>query len=438
LVRYLTGTLGTVVNPPEMERGAQALTLFLLLRAFASGTTSLTGVEAISNGIPAFREPRSRNAGATLVWMSLILGSLLLSITFLARATGAVAVDSGETVISQIARTAFRNRGPVYLATIASTTLILIMAANTSFADFPRLGALAAADGFLPRQLTYKGSRLVFSRGVAALALIAALLIIGFRASVNALIPLYAVGVFLSFTLSQAGMARRWWRAGHLKPGEELAGRGAPLRHERGWQIKLAINAAGAISTLIVTLVFAVTKFRGGAWIIVVLVPALVLIFFRIHAHYQTLACQLSLDDYGSAPRIRPQRVILPIGGVHRGSLAALEYARSLSDDVTAVYVAMDAEEADKVRRKWATWGDGVRLVILDSPYRLLVEPLVAYIDRIDAVCRHDETITVVVPEFVTRHWWHNLLHTQTALTLRMALRFRRGIVITSVPYQVE
>ena len=440
LARYLTGNLGMVPNPPELElmHGAQGLTLFLLLRAFASGTTSLTGVEAISNGIPAFREPRSRNAGRTLIWMSFILGSLLLGITFLAHQTGAVPSDSGETVISQLARTAYGTRGAIYLATIVSTTLILIMAANTSFADFPRLSALAAADGFLPRQLTYKGSRLVFSRGIMALALIASLLIIGFKASVSALIPLYAVGVFLSFTLSQAGMARRWWRSGHLKPGEEVKGHGSTLRYEPGWQTKLVVNAIGAACTLIVMIVFAVTKFSGGAWIIVVLVPTLVLIFFRIHAHYKHLARQLSLEDYGAAPRMRRHRVILPIGGVHRGSLAALSYATALSEDVTAVYVALDPAEAKKVQERWETWGEGVWLIVLDSPYRLLIEPLLAYIDQIDAQRQSNETITIVVPQFVPKHWWSNALHTQTALTLRTALMFRRGIVITNVPYQVD
>ncbi len=440
LARYLTGNLGMVANPPELElmHGAQALALFLLLRAFASGTTSLTGVEAISNGITAFREPRSRNAGITLIWMSLILGSLLLGITFLARQIGAVPSDSGETIISQLARTAYGNRGAIYLATIASTTLILIMAANTSFADFPRLAALHAGDGFLPKQLMYKGSRLVFSRGIMALALVASALIVLFKASVSSLIPLYAIGVFLSFTLSQTGMARRWWRVGHLKAGEEIKDPGSTLHYERGWQTKLVINAVGAVCTLIVMIVFAVTKFSGGAWIIIVLVPALVLIFFRIHAHYRRLARQLSLEDYGAAPRMQRHRVILPIGGVHRGSLAALSYARSLSDDVTAVYIALDPAEAEKVQQKWETWGEGVRLVVLESPYRLLVEPLLAYIDQIDALRQRNEMITIVVPQFVPKHWWANALHTQTAVTLRMALMFRPGIVITDVPYQVN
>ena len=325
LVRYLTGGLGTVVDPPEMSPlyGTLGISLLLLMRAFANGTTALTGVEAISNGITAFRAPKSRNAGITLIWMSAILGSLLLGITFLAYHIGAVPSES-ETVISQLARTVYGGRNILYLATIVSTTLILLMAANTSFADFPRLAALHAGDGFLPKQLMYKGSRLVFSRGIMALALIACLLIILFKASVTALIPLYAIGVFLSFTLSQSGMARRWWRVGHLAAGQEIVDPGSTLRYESGWQLKMVVNGVGSVATLIVMFVFAITKFRDGAWIIVMLVPVLVLIFFQIHHHYKRLAKQLSLDEYGAPARVGRHRVIMPIGGVHRGSLAAL------------------------------------------------------------------------------------------------------------------
>jgi hypothetical protein len=414
-----------------------AVTPFLILHAFSSGTSALTGVEAISNGITAFREPRSRNAGVTLIFMAIILGSLFLAISFLVNPIGAVPSEQ-ETVISQLARTVYDGRNVLYLATIASTTLILIMAANTSFADFPRLGALHAGDGFLPKQLMYKGSRLVFSRGILTLAIIASLLIIVFQASVTAMIPLYAIGVFLSFTLSQTGMARRWWRVGHLKAGEEIRDPGSTLRYERGWQSKLGINAVGAVSTFIVMIVFAVTKFRDGAWVIVLLVPALVFIFFRIHHHYKRLARQLSLDEYGAPARVGRHRVLILIGGVHRGSLAALSYARALSDDVTAVYVALDSAEADKVKNKWETWGEGVRLVVLDSPYRLLIEPLLAYIQQMIAIRQPNETLTIIVPQFVPKHWWANALHAQTALILRMSLLFKRGIVITEVPYQVD
>ena len=439
LVRYLLGSLGTVADPPPLHalEAVAAVTPFLILHAFSSGTTALTGVEAISNGIPAFKEPRSRNAGITLIWMSVILGVLFLGITFLAGQVGALPSEA-ETVVSQLVRTIFEGRGTLYLMAIAATTVILIMAANTSFADFPRLSALVAGDGFLPRQFTYRGSRLVYSRGIAALAVVASLLIVLFNASVTALIPLYAIGVFLSFTLSQAGMARRWWKMGHLAPGQEVQERGSTLRYDARWQLKMLINGLGALFTAVVTLVFAATKFQQGAWVVIFSTPALVGVFFAIHRHYRELARDLSLEDYGLPPMGRRNRVILPISGVHRGTLAALRYARSLSDDVTAVHVTIDPAEAERVRGKWETWGEGVRSVILPPPYRLLLEPLLAYIEEILSRRQPNDTVTIVVPQFVPRRWWHNLLHTQTALLLRLALLFRPGLVITDVPYHVE
>jgi amino acid transporter len=439
LSRYLAGTLGGVVDPPSLKvtHSAQAITLFLILHAFSSGTAALTGVEAISNGITAFREPRSRNAGITLIWMAAILGTLFLGITFLSGPIGAIPSEE-ETVISQLARTVYEGRGALYLGTIVATTVILIMAANTSFADFPRLSALIGGDGFLPRQLAFRGSRLVYSRGIMALALIASLLIVIFRASVTALIPLYAIGVFLSFTLSQAGMARRWWKVGHLSPRQEIQERGSTLRYEPNWELKMMINGFGSLCTAVVMFVFAITKFPDGAWIVVCLIPTLVIIFFRIHGHYRNLAEHLSLENYGAPPRILRHRVIMPISGVHRGTLAALRYARALSEDVTAVYVSIDLAEAERVQRKWDLWGEGVRLVILSSPYRLLLEPLLAYIEEIATQRQPNETITIVVPQFVPRRWWRNFLHSQTATLLRLALLFKRGIVITDVPYQVD
>ena len=439
LVRLALGTLGGVVDPPTMHavEAVAGITPFLVLHAFSNGTTALTGVEAISNGITAFKEPRSRNAAITLVWMAVILGVLFLGITYLSVHIGALPSEQ-ETVISQMMRTVFGGRGALYLMAIAATTVILIMAGNTSFAGFPRLSALVAVDGFLPRQLAYRGSRLVYSRGIAALAVVACLLIVLFNASVTALIPLYAIGVFLSFTLSQAGMARRWWKMGHLAPGQEVQERGSTLRHDPGWPIKMVINGVGAALTGLVMVVFAATKFGEGAWLVIFSTPALVGVFFAIHRHYRELARNLSLEDYGGPPMGRRNRVILPISGVHRGTLAALRYARSLSDDVTAVHVTIDPAEAERVRGKWETWGEGVRLVILDSPYRLLLEPLLAYIEEILSRRQPNDTVTIVVPQFVPRRWWHNLLHTQTALLLRLALMFRQGIVITDVPYHVE
>jgi amino acid transporter len=437
--RHLGGMLGTVVNPPPMEvtESIVAVTPFLILHAFSSGTAALTGVEAISNCTPAFKEPRGRNAGMTLIWMAAILGTLFLGISFLAGQIGSVPSEE-ETVISQLARTTFEGRGGLYLGVIAATTVILIMATNTSFAGFPTLSALVAADGFLPRQLAYRGSRLVFSRGIIALSLIASLLIIIFQASVTALIPLYAIGVFLSFTLSQAGMSHRWRKIGHMQPGKEVKERGSTLRYEASWQPRMVINGFGAFCTAIVMCVFAVTKFAQGAWIVLILIPALAVSFTLIHRHYRNLAARLSLDWHGAPPPVSRHRVLLPIGGVHRGTLAALRYARSLSQDVTAVYVCTDPAEAEAVRHKWETWGEGVRLVILDSPYRQLLGPLLEYIEKVDATRQPNEVITVVVPQFVPRKWVHNLLHTQTAWWLRAALLFKPGLVIIDVPYQVD
>jgi hypothetical protein len=343
-----------------------------------------------------------------------------------------------ETVISQMARTIYGGRGFLYLATIFATMVILIMAANTSFADFPRLSALTAADGYLPRQFTYRGSRLVYSRGIVALAFLASLLIVIFSASVTRLIPLYAIGVFLSFTLSQAGMARRWWRTGHLQPGQEVKTRSSTLHHNSTWRIKMIINGVGAVLTAIVMMVFAVTKFSDGSYVVLIVIPILVAIFSGIHKHYQNLAKDLSLDHYGPPPPIGRHRVILAIGGVHRGTVAALRYANSLSDDITAVHVSLDAAEAEKIYQKWETWGEGIRLVILESPYRLFLEPLLQYIEEIAAQRQPNEIITIVVPQFVPRHWWSNLLHTQTALQLRLALLFRKNIVVTDIPYHVD
>jgi amino acid transporter len=440
IFRYVTGSLGMVVNPPQFDSAhiISVITPFIFLHAFANGTTALTGVEAISNGITAFKEPRSKNAGITLIWMSLILGSLFLGLSFL---TGKVhtVFSEEETVISQLARTIYGGRGLLYLMLISGTTVILIMAANTAFADFPRLGALHAGDGFLPRQLTFRGSRLVYSRGIVALAVISSILIIIFQASVTRLIPLYAIGVFLSFTLSQAGMARRWWKIGHLQEGEQIVEPGSTLKYERGWQYRMVINGFGSVCTAIVMVVFAATKFSEGAWVVLILTPVLVTIFFSIHHHYKRLAKQLSLDNYGIVPPHNTRhRVIMPVGGVHQGTLAALRYARMLSDDITAVHVEIEPAESNKVRQKWETWGQGVRMVVLNSPYRLFLEPLLEYIAEIAKQRQSGETITIVVPEFVSSSHMTGALHTNTADLLRRELRRQHGIVIINVPYHVH
>ncbi|MBC7877540.1 MAG: APC family permease [Anaerolineales bacterium] len=441
LVKYFSGSLGVVIDPPELieTHGVLAvLTPFLLLHAFSSGTAALTGIEAISNGITAFKEPRSKNAGITLVWMAVILATLFLGISFLTVQIDAVPSEF-ETVISQLVRTVFNGQGFLYIASILATTVILLLAANTAFAGFPRLSALIAKDGFLPRQLTYRGSRLVYSRGIVALAIIASILIVIFQASVTRLIPLYAIGVFLSFTFSQFGMALRWRKSGRLKPGEEITERGSTLRFDPLWKLKMVTNGFGALCTAIVILVFAVTKFNDGAYIVLVLIPVLVAILWLIHRHYNNLAKKLSLDNFGIIP---PQtirhRVIMPVSGVHQGTLAALRYARMLSDDVTAVHVVIEPVDAERVRQKWEKWGEGVRLVMLDSPYRLFVEPLLGYIAGVAKQRQPGETITIVVPEFVSENRLSGTLHTNTANILRDQLKHQHGIVITNVPYHVH
>ena len=431
-IRYLGGTLGVVIDPPPVELlHVEPLTLFLLLRAFSNGTTALTGVEVIANGVKSFREPRTRNAIVTMIWMSTILAILFLGIVYLLGIIGAVPSES-ETVISQLARTIFGNRGLLYLGTITATTIILILATNTAFAGFPALSAIIAEDGYMPRQLAYRGSRLVFSRGILTLTMIASMLIIIFNASVTALIPLWAVGVFLSFTLSQAGMARHWWN------NQRIAKKAITHPYDRGWRWKLAINGLGAVTTAIVTLIFAITKFVDGAWIIVLLLPSLVLIFYAVHRHYENLARDLSLEDYGQPPPAKRHRVLVPIAGVHRGALEALDYALSLSNDVTAVHISMDQEQKSALENKWNLWGKGVRLVIIESPYRTFLEPFLEYVNEICAILQPNERLTIVVPQFMPKKWWHNVLHTQTAFWLRFALLNKRGIVITEVPYQVR
>jgi amino acid transporter len=436
-IRYFNGTLGVVSNPPPIANlHLEPVTLFLLLRAFSNGTTALTGVEVIANGVRSFREPRTRNAVVTMIWMSTILAVLFLGIVYLLGVIGAVPSEL-ETVISQLARTVFGNRGLLYLGTITATTIILILATNTAFAGFPALSAIIAQDGYLPRQLSFRGSRLVFSRGIVSLTAIASFLIILFNASVTALIPLWAVGVFLSFTLSQAGMARHWWVNRNLT-AESSSGKKKAQRYVPGWRWKLAINGLGSVTTAIVTLIFAITKFKDGAWIIVLLLPTIVLSFYAIHRHYASLAKDLSLDNYGEPPPARRHRVIMPVSAIHQGTLEALEYALSLSQDVTAVHISIDADQTEKLRHKWSWWGKSARLVVIDSPYRTFLEPFLEYVNELCSILQPNERLTIVVPQFIPKHWWHNALHTQTAFWLRFMLLNKRGIVITEVPYQVH
>jgi amino acid transporter len=415
--RLITGTL-----PPataETVVPMEALTWFLVLRAFSSGCTAMTGTEAISNGIPAFRPPESRNAAITLGVMALILGTLFVGITVLASALGIVPAES-ETVVSQIARRLF-GTGAIYYLIQASTALILVLAANTSFADFPRLASLLARDRFVPRQFASLGERLVFSNGILVLAGFAALLIVIFGGDTHALIPLYAVGVFISFTLSQAGMVRHW-----------LVEKGPR------WRARLVVNGVGALTTGLVTLVIAATKFTHGAWIVVLVIPILVWSFMAMQRHYTEVAVGLSLEGFEGPPEFN-HTVLVLIGDVHRGVVRAVQYARTLAPTaaVRAVYVETDPAQTRRLEDKWARWGLGVPLVVLTSPYRSLLRPLLDYLDQIQAR-GDDQMVTVVLPEFLPRRWWQHILHNQTALLVKGALLFRRNLVVADVPYLLK
>lgn len=412
LAKSLFSSGGAVVTD-ALAAPTQELSLFLLLRAFASGCAALTGVEAISNGIQAFKYPESKNASATLTWMAGILLTLFIGITALASLYG-VLPREGETLVSQIARRIF-GTGSFYYAIQAATAMILILAANTSYADFPRLSSILARDRFLPHQLMNRGDRLVFSNGIIALGLVASALIWLFSGETHGLIPLYAVGVFLSFTLSQAGMVRHWLK----------------LRTQ-GWHLFVAINGLGAISTGIVLVVVAVVKFAHGAWIVIALTPLMTIAFRKIHEHYRLMERQLSLQ--GFEPQKPQEHIILvPVSGIHRGVVTALQYARTLSPHVEAVYVDLDVEATEALRLKWGLWGSGTELMILDSPYRSVLRPLLEYIEGVER--KHpDALITVVLPQVVPARWWHNLLHNQTAWFIRGALLFKkRVIVITDI-----
>ena len=417
LVRWLTGTLPPAVAAPEAVAATQTLTWFLVLRAFASGCTALTGVEAISNGVPAFKPPEARNAAMTMGWMAAVLGTLFIGVSVLASALGITPL-ADETVVSQVARRLFGDGFPYYLVQ-GSTTLILVLAANTSFADFPRLNSLLARDRYAPRQFRTLGDRLVFSNGILILAGLAAALIVIFGGDTHALIPLYAVGVFISFTLSQAGMVRHWLTDG-----------GA------GWRWRLGVNGLGALVTGAVTVVIAVTKFTHGAWIVVFLIPLLVLGFRAIHRHYDTVAEELSLEHLVDEPPVN-NTVLVLVGDLHMGVVKALRYAQSLSPSPKAVFVELDPSATARLEERWSKGGCGVPLVVLASPYRSMLRPLLDYVGRI----RERDTnsvVTIVIPEFVPRRWWQHLLHNQTALLVKGALLFRRGVVVVDVPFHLK
>jgi len=405
------------IEPPAtaLPQASHALTLFLLMRAFSAGCAALTGIEAVSDGVQAFRKPESRNAATTLMIMAAILGFFFLGTSYLANKY-TVVPGVGQTVVSQLGR-AILGTGPLYYLLQAATALILMVAANTAFADFPRLSSILARDRFVPRQLANLGDRLVYSNGILILAGSAGFLIILFGGNTHALIPLYAVGVFLAFTLSQAGMVAR-----HLR-----------LKGPR-YHLHAAINAAGATATGAALLVIAVTKFTQGAWIVILLIPLFVFFFLKTHRHYFYVRQQLSLREIDPERPLR-HTAIVPISAVNRATVYAIRYAKSIAHEVEAVHVAIDPQRVEQIREQWKTWGGGVPLRVLESPYRSIVQPLVDHVDDLMHGRRRNEMVTVVLPEFVTAHWWEGLFHNQSAFLVKGALLFRPGVVVTSIPF---
>ncbi len=403
-----------------------SLTTFLLLHTFATGCTALTGIEAISNGVPAFQSPESKNAGRTLIVMAVLMGVLFVGSIGLTQFLGVVAGPQ-ETILSALARRLLGN-GVAYFFIQISTMLILAVAANTSFAGFPRLAAILAQDKFLPRQFTGLGDRLVFANGIVSLSVATAFLIILFAGDSHSLIPLFAVGVFLAFSLSQAGMVIHWWR-----------------EHGRNWLTKAGINGLGALATLVTLFVVGYSKFLEGAWITVIIIPIIVIIFLRIRAHYREVASELSL--HGLPPSLKPlpvPRVVIPISGVHRGIVDAVDYARSISSDVTAVYVELEPGESDAVREKWNRWWPDIPLEVVSSPYRSIIQPLLDFLEATDLEHQDGQLATVILPEFVPAQWWQSLLHNQTGWLLKAALLYHRRLqsglqrVVIDVPYRLR
>jgi amino acid transporter len=421
VVGYYKIATGAVAQAaPILHETYPEVPLFLLLRAFASGCSALTGVEAISNGVPIFRKPSQANAKITMIWMSAILGVFFLGITLLAHLYG-ITPQHGQTVMSLLSRAVF-GQNFLYYVTQVAVAMILLLAANTSYADFPRLSSLLAKDRFLPRQLSSIGDRLVFSNGIIGLTVGAGLLTILFKGSTHLLIPLYAVGVFLSFTLSQLGMIIH-----HQK-----------IR-EPHWQRGLLINAVGAVTTFVVLIVITLTKFMHGAWIIVLLIPSLVFFFKQIKRHYLAVGHQLARDTYHQDLNVSDSKkytAIVPISGIHPGVVMAVQYALTISDDVRVCYVDVDKDATDKMLKVWDKWSQGLPLNILKSPYRSVLGPLLDYIDQVHIESGKD-MVSVVVPEFITRHWYHQFLHNQMTLVLRTALRLKSGKVVTSIRYHL-
>jgi amino acid transporter len=421
IARVTFGEVPEFVPPSgwePVEQGAQALGLFLILRAFSQGAVALTGVEAISDGVPAFKPPEWKNARTTLTWAAIVFATLFVGIAFLVTRLG-IQPDGSETytVLSLLVRT-LTGEGAVLVVAQIATALILVLAANTSFADFPRLSSFLARDGFLPRQFAFRGERLAFTTGIVALSLVAIALLIGFNASVSGLIPLYTLGVFIAFTLSQGGMLVRWW-----------------TRREDGWRAGLAINGLGTLTTAVVAVVVGTSNFFQGAWLVIVLVPILMFVLMAINRHYREMDEALALDHIDAAEEVAARPIVLvPIARLDRPARQAIAFANSISSEAVAVHVTNDPEAADEMRERWPEWAGSTELVVVESPYRALIGPLLAYMDALQRQAP-DRPVLVVLSEFVPKHWWENLLHNQTALRLKLRLFARRNTIVADVPF---
>jgi hypothetical protein len=417
LARTAMGQPPQVTGVEAIKVPVESISLLLLMRAFADGCSAMTGTEAISNGTPAFKPPEWKNAQTTMVAMAVVLGVVFLGISSLATISGAVPSEH-ESVLSQIGGAVFGST-PIYYVLIFSTMGILVLAAQTSFADFPRLASILARDGFMPRRFAYRGERLAFNAGIVVLALVAILVVVAFGGRVEALIPLYAIGVFTAFTLSQAGMVRHW-----------LGERGP------GWRRSAAINGLGATATGIVAVVFAIAKFALGAWIVIVIVPVMVAIMLLIRREYLGAEEELFVRPEAqiTAPR-RRQRVVVPLPELRRDSIQAIKFGLTMSDDVVAVHVTDDAAHAQELQQRFHRQVPGVELLVLESPYRELVQPLIRYLEMLAA--RDTETVIIVlVPERIIRHWWERFLYNQNAHRIRDALTGQAGILVADVPFR--
>jgi amino acid transporter len=427
-VAHIASGTVPVLPPPDLAMEppspVEAVTVLLLLKAFSGGAVALTGVEAIANGVPAFKPPESRNAANTMTMMAVLLGILFVGITFVGNGFGIVpAEEGGPTAIAQVSSAVFGAGSPLFVLFQVATALILFLAVNTSFNAFPRLAAILAEDGYMPRQFAVRGDRLAYSWGIIVLAVVAGLLLVYFGGDVHLLIPLYSVGVFLCFTLSQTGMVRHW-----------LAVR------EPGWRWRLTVNGLGAVLTFVVLVVVTAMKFSAGAYLVVVLIPAIVVLMLFINRQYAASARQLRIrSEVVIAPPVREERVIVPVPSLNRAVVRAVNVARSIADDVLAVYISSDPDDTADMRERWERQVPGVPLVVVESPYRALTGPLMAYLDVLKMAWPPDkpEPITfIVIPEYVARHWWERALYNQSARRLRTVLLGRPNTVVIGVPYR--